>query len=250
LRGLVDAVNFLTRVPLGARIHTEERIARAVPWFPVVGAAVGLVIAAIYAGFVLVLPPLPAASIAVAFGAVLTGAFHEDGLADVADAFGGGNDREDRLRILKDPRLGTYGVLAIVMSMLIRVSSVASLPWRAALVAIPAAHALSRGAAIVAMVAFRPVEEGLGASYTRSLSGGRAGTGAVAAIGIAVALVRAWVAPGVLIAAVVVVVLGGLARRKIGGINGDVLGAIQQVTEVAMLVLFAGVVSTGRTLGW
>jgi adenosylcobinamide-GDP ribazoletransferase len=246
----VDAVNLLTRVPLRAQVHTEERIARAVPWFPIVGAAVGLAVAGAYAGMIVVVPALPAAAIAVSLGALVTGAFHEDGLADVADAFGGGGDREDRLRILKDPRLGTYGVVAIVMSMLIRVSSVASLPWRAALVAIPAAHALSRGAAVVAMVSFKPVEEGLGASYTRSLSRGRAVVGVIVGAAVAVVLVRTWVVLGLVISVVVIATIGALARRKIGGINGDVLGAIQQVTEVALLVLFAAVVGTGHTLGW
>src|SRR5205823_10740767 len=117
-------------------------------WFPVVGALLGLGAAGVYAGTRLVLPSLVAATLAVCVAVLLTGAFHEDGLADTADAIGGGWNREDALRILKDPTHGTYGVLAIALSVLLRVGAVAALDGWAALAVLPAAHALSRGAAV------------------------------------------------------------------------------------------------------
>src|SRR5438552_18663446 len=93
--GLIDAVTLLTRVPLGAGVHDESRIARAVPWFPIVGALIGAAIAGVYALTLLALPSILAASIATCFGWLVTGAIHEDGLADLADAIGGGRDRGD-----------------------------------------------------------------------------------------------------------------------------------------------------------
>ena len=119
MRGLLGAVSFLTRVPTGTGERRVEELAGFVPWFPVVGAGVGLVIAAIYAASRTLWPPLPAATVAVVAGIGLTGAFHEDGLGDTADALAGGTDRDSTIRILKDPRLGTFGVLAVAASLLL-----------------------------------------------------------------------------------------------------------------------------------
>ena len=237
MSGLIDAVTFLTRVPLRTREQDDARIARAVPWFPVVGALVGLLVAGVYAAATFVLPAFVSAVLGVGCGLLVTGAFHEDGLADVADAFGGGRDREDRLRILKDPRLGTFGVIAVVLTVLLRVGAIGSFTRANALLALPAAHALSRAAAVTAMAVFRPVDEGLGASYARGLTAPRAVVGIGVGTAIATVLLRLWVLPSVAIGALVVVVMGTLARRKIGGINGDALGAIQQLTEIGVLLV-------------
>jgi adenosylcobinamide-GDP ribazoletransferase len=104
VRGLLGAVSFLTRVPVGGGERRPEELAGFVPWFPVVGAGVGLAVAGTYAASRMLLPPLPAATVAVVAGICLTGAFHEDGLGDTADAFAGGWDRDSTVRILKDPR--------------------------------------------------------------------------------------------------------------------------------------------------
>src|SRR4030095_13904282 len=113
---------------------------RSVPWFPVVGAGVGLVVAGVYGGGRLALPPLPAAALGLVAGICVTGAFHEDGLGDTADAFVGGWDRESTTRILKDPRLGTFGVLAVAASLLLRVAAVAALAPGGRRAGPPAAH--------------------------------------------------------------------------------------------------------------
>jgi len=243
--GLLDAVTFLTRVPIGAKRRHDADVGGAVPWFPVVGAIVGLVVAAAYAGAARFVPALIAATLAVATGVLITGALHEDGFGDVADAFGGGASREDALRILKDPRLGTFGVLAVVVSVLVRVAAIAALTGRVALVVVPAVHALARAAAVGAMAIFEPVESGLGAVYTRSASLRRASIGVVAGAAIASALLRVWVAPAVAIGFVVCIAMGAFAKRKIGGINGDVLGAIEQLAEMALLI---GAVALGRRI--
>jgi adenosylcobinamide-GDP ribazoletransferase len=239
LSGLIDAVTFLTRVLLRTRAQDDQAIARAVPWFPVVGGIVGLLVAAVYCGGIYVLPPLLAATVAIACGLLVTGAFHEDGLADIADGFGGGRDREDRLRILKDPRLGTFGVLAVVVALLLRIGAVSTFARSDALLAIPAAHALGRGASVGAMAIFRPVDDGLGAAYTRALTPARAAIGAALAIVIAGGTLRVWALPAAGIGVLVLLLVGSLARSKIGGINGDVLGAIQQLTEIGVLLMTA-----------
>jgi adenosylcobinamide-GDP ribazoletransferase len=242
VRDLLGAVAFLTRVPTGGGARRPEELARSVPWFPVVGAGVGLAVAGVYAGAGALLPPLPAAAVAVVAGVCLTGAFHEDGLGDTADALVGHHDREDTVRILQDPRLGTFGVLAVAASLLLRVAAVAALAPAAALAALPAAHALSRAAAVATMAALPPAAgTGLGASYARALSGRGALAGTAAGLAVALALLGGAAVWAAAVAALAAFLLGRLARRRLGGVTGDVLGAVQQLGEV--LVLLAAVVA-------
>jgi adenosylcobinamide-GDP ribazoletransferase len=248
VNGFLGAVSFLTRVPTGTGARPAEELARFVPWFPVVGAGVGLAVAAVYAGALQLLPPLPAAAVAVVAGVGLTGAFHEDGLGDTADAFMGQHDRERTVGILQDPRLGTFGVLAVAASLLLRVAAVAALAPAAALAALPAAHALSRAGAVATMTALpAAADTGLGAAYARSLPRRRALAGAAAGLAVALALlgtVAVWAAAAVAAAAWL---LGRLARRRIGGVTGDVLGAVQQLGEVLVLLAATAAVTAG---GW
>jgi adenosylcobinamide-GDP ribazoletransferase len=247
VKGFLGAVSFLTRVPVGVGERGAEELAGAVPWFPVVGAGVGLVVAGVYAGGWELLTPLPAATVAVVAGICLTGAFHEDGLGDTADAFAGGWDRDGTVRILKDPRLGTFGVLAVAASLLLRVGAVAALAPGAALAALPAAHALSRAGAVTTMTVFpAATETGLGASYAVALSRRRALVGAAAGLALALALLgptAIWAAAATAIAAFA---LGRLAVRRIGGVTGDVLGAVQQLGEILVLLAAVAATQTGR----
>jgi adenosylcobinamide-GDP ribazoletransferase len=246
--GFLGAVSFLTRVPTGTGTRRPQELAGFVPWFPVVGAGVGLAVAAVYFGAGRLLPPLPAASLAVVAGIAVTGAFHEDGLGDTADAFAGGQDRDSTVRILKDPRLGTFGVLAVAASLLLRAGAVAALAPAAALAALPAAHALSRAAAVATMTFLPPAAEtGLGASYALVLSRRRALAGTLAGLAIALALLgppALWAAAAAALAAFA---MGRLATRRIGGVSGDVLGAIQQLGEILTLLV---AVAAGTADGW
>ena len=243
-RGLRGALAFLTRIPAD-RGHGAPEVARSLPWFPVVGALVGAAVAGVYAAGGLVWASLPAAVVAVAAGTLLTGALHEDGLADVADGLGGRNPDEAR-RIMKDPTHGTYGVAAMALGLLARVSAIASLgPW-AALAWIPAAHAASRGAAVGLLARVRdPDREGLGAETAAHVAPGAARLALIVGLALAAAGVGLWL-PAV--AALVVGAsfgTGRLAARRLRGVSGDVLGAAQQVGEVLVLLLAAAVVGQG-----
>jgi adenosylcobinamide-GDP ribazoletransferase len=248
--GLRLALVFLTRVPVGSVARPE--LARAVPWFPVAGALVGLVVGAVTLGVDAWAGPVPGAAVGVLAGVLVTGAFHVDGLADVADAFAGGWTVGDRLRILGDPLHGSYGVAALCGSIVARVSALSALVvvsgWWAVGAAV-AAHALGRSAAVGLMLTV-PVAtpDGLGAAYVRHLRTRSGVVGVVSGVGVAAVAVGPWVAAAVAGAAVSAVAVAWLARRKIGGITGDVLGACEQVTEIVVLVIMAG--AAARSALW
>src|SRR5439155_151891 len=175
-----------------------------------------------------------AALIGLIAGLAVTGAFHEDGLADTADGFGGGHDRETKLAIMRDSRQGTFGILALLLSLGLRAAALGAIgePIHAGL-ALVAAHAASRGALPLTMRLLRPARaDGLGAmAGTPSL----AVAVVAAALGIAIALAALGPARGagaLVIGAAAVALTAMLARRQIGGYTGDVLGAFQQIGEI------------------
>lgn len=238
--GLLGAVQFLTRIPVSTRGAVDHH--RVVPWFPLVGSLIGALVGGVAAAMSELVPPLVAAAVAVAVGLLVTGAFHEDGLADVADAFGGGFTVERRLEILKDSRHGTYGVAALTTSIVVRVACAASILAPAALFAsLFAAHTLGRTAAVVAMrIAPAATDSGLGVSTAAALRPVRTIAGVVAGIAAVAALTGWWVVPLLAAAAVGIAATVGLAVRKIGGLAGDVLGAVEQVVECLVLIVAAG----------
>lgn len=237
---LLAALQFLTRVPI--RLRREPSLAKTVAWFPVAGAIVGASVGGVAAGMWHLTSPLIAAAVAVAVGLLITGAFHEDGLGDVADAFGGGWTIERRLEILKDSRHGTYGVAAICTSIVVRIISLGALPGPLDMfTAAVAAHTMARVAAVGLAGSMQlATNTGLGADYGRSTTPLRAGVGCAAGIAITVVAIGWWAAPLTAAAVVAAAGTGLLARRKIGGINGDVLGAAEQVAECLCLVVLGG----------
>lgn len=238
MSGLSTAVGFYTRIPL-KRLSTEsDALARSAPWFPIVGAGIGAFIAIAYVGLSLLFPTTVSAVLAVSMGALLTGALHEDGLGDVADAFAGGWTVERRLEILDDPRQGTFGVIALSAAFLTRVSAMAALDTYSALALIPAAHALSRVTGIVLMRR-QPLArtEGLAAAFAGTLTPVHEIGALVIGVTIGVLLIGLWVVPAVILCAVVSFGMSALARNKVGGIGGDVLGAVQQLSELSILLL-------------
>ncbi|MGB8859088.1 MAG: adenosylcobinamide-GDP ribazoletransferase [Ilumatobacteraceae bacterium] len=247
--GLLAALQFLTRVPI--RLRKEPSLTRTVAWFPLAGAIIGAAVGGVAAGTWHLTPPLVAASIALTSGLLITGAFHEDGLGDIADAFGGGWTVERRLEILKDSRHGTYGVAAMCASIVIRVVALGSLPGPATMFAAAvAAHTMGRVAAVAMAGTMRLAgNTGLGADYGRSTTAGRAAAGCSAGLAVTALATGWWTGPLVLAAATAAIATGTLARRKIGGISGDVLGAAEQVAECLCLVVLSGLAMHHR-LWW
>ena len=240
LSGLIAALSVLTRLPVRAGVGEDPGL--ALPWFPLVGVLVGLATAAVYAAAYQVVPPLLSAALAIAVLVVLTGALHEDGLADFADACGGGSGRDDSLRIMRDAHHGTYGVLAIVLTLVLRVGAVATLSPAFSLLALPAVHAISRTAPVLLMgVTPAARHDGQAAHFTPSATGARVAIAVGGALAMSAALLGAWVIASSAIAIGVGWFVRRAAVRRLGGLTGDVLGATQQLLECALLLLMAGV---------
>ncbi len=236
---------FLTRLPGGAHPSDDRELGRSVPWFPLVGAVIGGLPGSVYWALHGPLGAPLAAVLAVAAGAIATGCFHEDGLADTADALGGAT-RSRRLEIMKDSRVGVFGVLALVLSTLVRVFAVASLGPVDGLVALVMAHMLGRTMAVAVMGVAPVAGTGLGHSYTAHLP--RAWTAvAVVVSGAAAASLGLPGAVSLAAAAVAAALVGLVASRAFGGTTGDVLGAIEQAAEMAVLVVAA---SLAADHGW
>ncbi len=242
---LLLAAAFSTRLPFGPAAAEPGRLAGAAWAFAVVGLGVGLA-GALALGLLawLGLPSLPAAVAAVAVQVLITGALHEDGLADTADGFGGGRDRDAKLEIMRDPRTGAYGAVALVLVLAGRIAALAALADASAAGALIVAAAAGRAGMVWAMAALPAARaEGLGADAGRP-------TIDRVWVALAVAALAALLLLGIT-AAIVTIVVGiaaamavvGLARRQIGGQTGDLLGAAEQTVELACLFAAAAVLA-------
>lgn len=228
------ALMTLTRVPAGRVADPVPTIAAASWAFPIIGLIVGGFSAL---GFVLALgvnlPVALAALIAIAVGLIVTGALHEDGLADVSDGFGGGQTTERKLAIMRDSQVGSYGVLALILAIAVRAVCMTEIDNSTIIIcALVALSAASRAAIVLVLFVLPPARaDGLGQSAT-SVELVRCIVALVCGLGALIVMTNAWLL--VIVAmAVAGMLVAWIAVRQIGGQTGDVLGAVQQVTELA-----------------
>jgi len=250
--GFAVALGFLTRVPVPHRDKPDAgALSRAAPWFPVVGALVGLVLGGTRLLAETVLPAGAATVLALAAAALVTGGLHEDGLADTADGFGAHVARERRLEIMRDSSIGTYGTLALLLTTLLAWSLLAGLDGEECLVAAVAGHVVARWAMLVHARASPSARAGgLGSRFAVGGAALAVGTAVAAAVTLVVTALLAGteglLAGGAALLAglAVAVVLTVTARRAVGGATGDTFGAVGKIAEVAVyavaVVAFAG----------
>jgi adenosylcobinamide-GDP ribazoletransferase len=242
LGGVADALRFFTRLPTPAAPRLSLDLSRIAWAAPVAGALVGAVgVCALALAQVLGLPAFVGAGLATAALVAATGALHEDGLADVADGFGGGATRELRLEIMRDSRIGAYGAIALALALIIRVGALAgalSVGFWSAAGALTIVAAISRVGALMPLAFLHPARpDGAGAAAGRlepAPFAAACGTALVLAVLIGLLTVGA----GRAIDAAIAGALGAaamtvLASRRIGGQTGDVAGAAQQWAEIA-----------------
>jgi adenosylcobinamide-GDP ribazoletransferase len=237
--GTADALG--TAGAVGTAVASAgANLAQAAWAFPFAGFVVGLIGAIVYlVADRLVLFSWPAAALAVAATILVTGALHEDGLADTADGFGGGDTRERKLAIMRDARIGTYGVCALIIALVIRIAALAGLTEPSLVAtALIAAHVGARAVVPFAMYLL-PAARTDGLAFTAGVPSG-VSVAIAAALGflallLCLGLAHALIALVVL--AVAVALFAWLTMRQIGGQTGDMLGAVEQVSEIVILLV-------------
>ena len=240
LKDLLVAFQFLTRLPLPQLDYDPASLSRSLKFFPLVGLVIGL----LGAWFERLLAPhlsrALAAFLVLLLFVLVTGALHEDGLADTVDGFGGGRNRELILAIMHDSRIGSFGTSALVLSLIARLLLLSALPMNRFTAFVVSAQVLSRWTALPLSYVLQPAaENGQGARIAQKISGVSmvAGTLLTLLIVFYVMHARFWIPIGLVL---MVTVLSGLYYfRRLGGITGDCFGATNQLAEIA--VYFCGV---------
>lgn len=241
---LLGAFQFLTRLPISRIPYQPDSLSRSAKFFPVVGLVIGLGVSVLWH---LLTPHLNRGLVAlliVTFLVLITGGLHEDGLADSADAFGGGWNREQILSILRDSRIGSFGALALVISVLARIVLLSLLPVSRFTAFVISAHVLCRWTTLPLGCFLQSAREsdGQGARIARKISPASLIGGTLLSFAIVLYLMHEgfWIP---LLGAIITTALSGLYYfRRIGGVTGDCFGATNQLTEIA--IYFCGVWNT------
>ena len=245
------AIQFLTRIPIPTfRKYDPQWLHQSSRYFPAVGLLIGILCAGVLWLASLLFTPLVAAVISTAFGIKLTGAFHEDGLADSCDGLGGGLTRERTLEIMKDSRLGTYGVLGLVSALLLKISLLAAMPLSVAIVALIVGHTASR-LLCISLLTLLPyggeIEHAKAKPMAQQLTPLQAlySSGWLILTIILVTLMfpntmlqiglGKWLL-ALILALVATDYMRRLLRRRLDGYTGDGLGATQQLSEIAIYI--------------
>lgn len=235
MKGFVIALQFLTRLPTPRISVTSDEFGRSMRWFPAAGLMIGVLVAgATWVGALA--DAWVAALAALACWVAVTGALHLDGLSDLADATGAAHkDRERLLAVLADPHLGSFGAVVLVLQLiakLVLLHSVVSLGAFVGLALVPFA---ARIGPLVWSLWLPPLHAGLGARFSTAVDWGHVGVWAVALAA------SAWVAPGILVAPVLIAGWGFWLKRRVGGVSGDCHGAGIELVETGLLVALLAV---------
>jgi adenosylcobinamide-GDP ribazoletransferase len=237
MRAFLVGLQFLTQVPIRLEAPTARNIADSYYFYPFIGFLTGLgAVLLRHIGFA-IFPPSFSIVLVLAYLVVISGGLHEDGLADVADAVGGWT-REDRLAIMKDSRIGTFGALALVLTLLAKYAALTSMNPARLDAALLSAQILGRWAFLPMGYVNGYAHEGLAAQFMKGLSAKAVVSGTVLASGGAIVLGGMRGAVAVTLAIVVATLMSVYFRRRIGGITGDCLGAAFQLVEVATYAVF------------
>jgi adenosylcobinamide-GDP ribazoletransferase len=235
------AVQFLTRIPMPYLAYEPDSLSRSVKFFPVVGLLIGSVAALLHLLITPHLSRLVTSVLVIVFLVAITGCLHEDGLADTADGFGGGSNREQILVILKDSRIGSYGGVALALSLLARVLLLASLPLTQIPQYLIAAHVLCRWTTLPLsyyLASARSLQDqagaGQGARIAKLTTRGTLIVGSIFSLAICMFALRTHAAAAIATTILVTLLSGLYYQRRIGGVTGDCFGATNQLAEIAI----------------
>ena len=238
VEAVIAAFQMLTRIPVPSapRAPDERTVALSAIYYPWIGFLLGAAGWLLMEGLTAFVGPRTAALAVLAFWALATGGLHEDGLSDVADAFGSQRNKDGLLRVMKDSRIGAYGALALILATLARWTLLAELPAAAMLIALLASQGLGRAGIVLLAAWAGPATEGSGSALARSLRAGHLVAACVAPVALLLSIGPPIVA--LQSAASALMVVGAAAfyfQARLGGVTGDCLGAAFILQEIAVL---------------
>ena len=233
--GFWAALQFLTIFPAPlSREVDAEACARSLIYFPLIGLILGAILFGLYYGLNLILPSLVVNALIIIALVVLTGAHHLDGFADTCDGVIAGKSKEERLAIMSDSQVGTFGIVGVILLLLLKYASLSSVPMLLALLLMPT---LSRWVMVGAIFAFPYARSsGMGVAFKQGANWWRFAIATAIALIAAILLLKVW---GLVLMAVLGLVIFGVAsyfRSRLGGLSGDNYGAINEFAEVLVLV--------------
>ena len=238
MHGFLIGLQFLTQLPIRSEHSTSRHVADSYYFYPVIGFLIGVSAVVVRRILMTVFPLSFSMAIVLAFLVWISGGLHEDGLADVADAMGGGWTRDDRLRIMKDSRIGAFGALILILALLAKYAALTSMNTVRVDASIVTAQMLGRWV-FLPMGYFNPyAHAGLGAEFMKGLTGRAVVIAAVLALAGTIAICRI---QGLLAfaASVIIMICASIYfRRRIGGVTGDCFGAMFQFVEIATYAAF------------
>lgn len=237
-------LGFFSRLPVPGMFFAGEAetmaLNRAVVWFPVAGLVIAIPPAGVYWFASVFLPYSVAAGLALGALLLVTGALHEDGFADCADGLGGGKNRDQKLEIMRDSAIGTYGTVALILSIGLRWAALSALPPSSAIAALFVAHSAARGSIATALAFSRYArKKGVGSM----VSGGISTTLWIVVMVLSLLIAVLFGGTAGLLAAAAGITAAGLFlwwfHRGMGGYTGDALGSMEQIAEITILVILA-----------
>ncbi len=244
---LLTTIQFLTRIPVpNGNMPSEPKVFQKVVWFmPLVGMLIGLITAGVFVLCQLVFNALLAAAIAIAVELLVTGAFHEDAVADYFDAFGGGWTKEDILRILKDSRIGSFGAASLIMALVLRILAIASLEGVLfQMVVIATSASVGRLATVASVGLLKPVAAREGLAKEAGHHAKKKDVFIAVLMILPVFVIWGYLMPAKMLislaaVAILLVVILRKIQRLIGGMTGDCLGMICYMTQIVILTVSA-----------
>jgi adenosylcobinamide-GDP ribazoletransferase len=238
LTKLALAFQFLTTAPISMRREVSPRdVGQSMAFFPLVGAAIGAVLAGADVLFGLVFPDPLRSALTVALGVLLTRGLHLDGLMDSCDGLFGGWTPERRLEIMRDSRVGSFGVLGAGLDLLLRTAALVAMPPAARMLVLIAAPTVGRWALVVATWAYPYARRtGLGAAYKEHVGLGVLGAATVIAIFVAMAMLGPVGLAALTGAIGLTALVGAFVLARVPGHTGDTYGATNEIVEIALLI--------------
>jgi adenosylcobinamide-GDP ribazoletransferase len=240
---------FLTRIPIN---HGPEiKLHKSAVWFPLVGFFIGVMSGVSYFFLAQLLPALPAAALSLLVSIMITGAFHFDGLGDIFDGLIGGWNPEGRLKILKDSRHGTYGVVAIAFQIIFQITLISSLGPKDGALALIASHTISKIIPVILMLLpSAPNQAGMGATAAREIKYSYVLLSIFLAFILTVPFCGLYFFAILISLIIPIFIFSRWVIKKIGGMLGDAFGAGEQIAESVILLFFVAIFSTNGSISW